>query len=73
MKVLDVVCRMPAETLVTIEDYRKEEILVDRATCDRICAFDETDEKIRKILHNGNVYKMEIGKVYGDLILSIAE
>jgi hypothetical protein len=71
MKALDVICRMQSTDLVTVEDYKKGEILIDRDTPDRICAFDEVDNKIHNILRNYSVYKITIGKVFGDIILSV--
>ena len=71
MTVYDVICRMPTDELVTIEDGKKGGILIDCATVDRILAFDNTDSKIHNIVRNGNVCGIEIGKVYKDLIIII--
>ena len=70
MKLLDVISRLSEDTFVTVAN-EKGEILVDCDTCERIKAFDEVDEELHRILRKGNVYKIEIGKVYKDLILSV--
>ena len=62
---------MPTNELVTIEDGKKGEILIDCDTVDRILAFDDTDSKIHNIVRNGKVFNICIGKVYGDLIITI--
>jgi hypothetical protein len=61
---------MPNDTVVTIEDGKRGEILIDRDTCERIFAFDEIDKDIRH-LTKANVFKMEVGKAFGDIILSV--
>lgn len=71
MTVKDVLCRMPNETLVTIENGKKGEILIDCDTCERIFAYDEIDKKIRKLM-KANVIKLEVGKAFGDIIISVA-
>lgn len=72
MKVRDILLRLSADTLVTVENLNKCEIIIDRDTVDRILAFDDVDEDIHNIVRNGNVIHIEVGKVYGDIILSIA-
>lgn len=70
MKVKDILCRMPPYSLVTVKDFKTEEVLIDCDTCDRICAFDEVDEDIHRIFHS-DVIKIERGRVFDNLILSI--
>lgn len=71
MKVKDILDVMSADAVVTVEDFKKGEILIDVDTKDRILAFDDVDEKIHNIVRNGNVINIEVGQVYGDIILSI--
>ena len=71
MKVRDILLRLSADTLVTVENLKKCEIIIDRDTVDRILAFDDVDKEIHNIVRNGNVTHIEVGKVYGDIILSI--
>ena len=70
MTLLDVICRMPSGSIVTVVDC-KGEILIDCDTCDRISAFDDVDKEIHQLLRNSQVYKIEVGKVLTDLILSV--
>ena len=70
MKLKDVIDILSEGTLVTIAN-EKGEILVNCDTCERIKAFDEVDEELHRILRDGNVYGIEIGKVYKGLILSV--
>lgn len=72
MKVRDILLRLSSDTLVTVENLNKCcEIVIDRVTADRLLAFDELDGDIHDIVRNGKVIHIEVGKVYGDIILSI--
>ena len=70
MKAKDIVDRLPEHTLVTIVN-EKGEILVDCDTCDRIQDFGEVDAELHRLLRFGSVYKIEVGQIYKDLILSV--
>jgi hypothetical protein len=68
MTVLDVVCRMPEDALVTVVD-KNGDILVDVDSCGRILAFKDIEKEVEDIV-NRLVFKIEIGTVYNDIILS---
>ena len=70
MKLTDVISRLAEDTLVTIAD-EKGDILVHCTFSERIKAFEEFDEELHHLLRSSNVYGIEIGKVYKDLILSV--
>ena len=68
MTVLDIICRMPENALVTVVDTN-DQILIDCDLCDRINAFKDIDSEVRRIV-NGVVIGIKAGEVWNDIILT---
>ena len=68
-----IICITPGNAPVTVADYITGEIYVDRETAYNI--IHGNDERWHRMngggLKNYVVYKIEVGKTYGDLIISI--
>lgn len=67
MTVLDVICRMPENALVTVVD-KNGDIIDGCDSCDRLLAFKNIEKEVNDIV-NRLVWKMEVGTVYNDIIL----
>ena len=73
MKLYNVLCNVPSRDFVTVANYLTGEIYVDRkVVCDVIEQNDEQWHRYAGIgLKNFRVYKIRVGKVYGDLIIEV--
>ena len=73
MTLYNILSKVPGNSIVTVADYLTGEIYVDRKqTFDVIEKNDQQWHRLDGIgLKNYRVYKLEVGKVYGDLIVSV--
>lgn len=73
MTLHDVLATVPGNALVTVSDYLDGSIFVDCKQCfDVIGNNDQQWHRYHgKGLKNFEVYGIEVGKVYGDLIVSV--
>lgn len=73
MTLYNVVSKVPGNGIVTVADYLTGEIYVDRKQAFEI--IEKNDQQWHRYLgiglKNFRVYGIEIGKVYGDLIVSV--
>ena len=73
MKLERIINCIPGNAPVTVADYITGEIFIDRETAYNI--IHGNDERWHRMngngLKNSTVYKVEVGKTYGDLIISI--
>lgn len=70
MTLYNVLATVPSCNLVTVEDYLSGEIYVDRKEVYKV--IEKNDQQWHKDgLKNYRVYRIEVGKVYGDLIVSV--
>lgn len=73
MTLYNVLAKVPFCDRVTVVDYKSGEIYVDRKSVDEMV--EEKDVQRRSFLGIGlgnfQVYKIRVGKVYGDLIVEV--
>lgn len=73
MTLYNVLASVPGCDLVTVEDYLSGEIYVDRKKCYNV--IEKNDQQWHRYLgiglKNFRVYGIEVGKVYGDLIVKV--
>lgn len=71
MTLHNVVTIIPSLDIVTIADYIDGSIYVDRETAENI--INGNDRRWHHELKHCLVYGIEVGKVYGDIIISIVK
>ena len=73
MTLYNVVSKVPGNNIVTVADYLTGEIYVDRKQAFEI--IERNDQQWHRYLGTGlknfQVYRIEIGKAHGDLIVSV--
>ena len=73
MTLFNVVAKVPGNGIVTVANYRTGEIYVDRKQAFEL--IEKDDQQWHRYLgvglKNFEVFKIEVGKEYGDLIVSV--
>lgn len=73
MTLYNVISKVPGNAIVTVADYLTGEIYVDRKQSFEV--IEKNDQQWHRYLGTGlknfRVYGIEVGKIYGDLIVSV--
>ena len=69
MKLYDIIMASPMQQTITVNHYLTAEVLIDCETVHNIIG----SRRFIQELQNLQVYKLEIGKEYGDLIVHVCE
>ena len=69
MKLYDIIMATPMRQTITVDDYITGDVLIDCETVHNIIG----SRRFIQELQNLRVYKLEIDKEYGDLIVHVCE
>jgi hypothetical protein len=69
MKLYNIIMASPMQQTITVTDYTTNDILVDCETVHNIIG----SRRFILELQNLQVYKLEVGKEYGDLIVHVSK
>ena len=69
MKLYDIIMASPMQQTITVDDYITGDVLIDCETVHNILG----SRRFIQELQNLQVYKLEIDKEYGDLIVHVCE